>query len=108
MSWTTPVWWKHGAPEGVAVISVFDKKTDPGRAWVSLDGNWNHDCLPFKPDATYEEVCRFLSRCAVAPPWTSDYRGQEGIVRELTEHELQGIRRRTINSLPPEARWSGS
>lgn len=71
LPWGNRNWWgrqKRNMPEGTELIRVYEMRNGDGRAWVSLDGNWDYDPLPIHPPATYEEVVYRLARCALAPP----------------------------------------
>jgi hypothetical protein len=67
-SWSSYTWWKRGLPEGIEFLRVYEMRNGDGRAFLSTDGNWNHDPMPVHPPATYDEVVRRLSRCAICPP----------------------------------------
>lgn len=67
-AWSANAWWKHGLPERIEKFRVYEMRDGDGRAYLSPDGYCNIDPHPIHPPATYEEVVRRLSNCAIAPP----------------------------------------
>lgn len=94
---------KIDVPAGASVFALFEFRGD-GRAWISLDGNWNHDAVPIEPPMTYDEAFTFLSGCSVAPPWRGrcekvdpnakpvGYGSKRDMDRGLTSHKACVVR----------------